>query len=375
MDFSSPLYEKNERSFPEEEVKALKPTPDNDLRSMLPDELKSAASALGAPAYRAEQLNSWLRKGADSFAEMTNLPAGFRERLSESYFISGCRVTKKAISADGTVKYLFSLYDGETIEAVLMEYHHGNTLCISSQAGCRMGCGFCATGLGGLQRNLLPGEMLGQISAARRDSGRKISNVVLMGMGEPLDNFENVARFLTLTGLPGEDQIGARHISLSTCGIVPGIYRLMELRSQITLSVSLHAPNDEIRSKMMPVNKRWGVDTLLAACRDYTKATGRRVTFEYALVKAVNDSTACALELAGKLSGMLCHVNLIPVNPVQETGFASPQQPDIRRFEETLRKRGISVTVRRTLGSDISASCGQLRSRCLKGDVSIEDCQ
>ena len=331
------------------------PRPKEDLRSKTPAELADIIRSLGAQPFRAKQLFSWLQKGVTSLERMTDLPASLKTALSERCFISFCAAEKVFVSADGTRKFLFSLHDGETIESALLRYRHGNTLCVSSQVGCKMGCGFCATGMCGFARDLLPGEMLGQISAAGEHSGLKISNAVLMGMGEPLDNFDNVARFLELIALPGENQIGARHISLSTCGVVPGIYRLLELRSQITLSVSLHAPNDEIRGALMPVNKRWGVDELLEACRAYIKATNRRISFEYALMAGVNDSGACAGELSRKLRGMLCHVNLIPANPVRGSAYATSGTVDIRRFSEILRQNGINATLRRTLGADIRA--------------------
>ena len=269
---------------------------------------------------------------------------------------------KRLVSAvDDTVKYLYALPDGETVESVLMSYHHGWSQCLSTQVGCRMGCSFCATGMGGFVRNLLPSEMISQIEVAQADRQIRVSSIVLMGMGEPLDNFDHVTRFLEMLGEPGAVSIGMRHVSLSTCGLVDGIYRLMERKWQLTLSVSLHAPNNEIRSRLMPVNHKWPVEELLQACRDYIAATGRRISFEYAMVRGVNDSDACAEELAGRLNGMLCHVNLIPANEVEGKSHRRSSRERLKAFVAVLERRGIPATVRRTLGSDINASCGQLR--------------
>lgn len=263
---------------------------------------------------------------------------------------------------DGTVKYLYELYDGNTVESVFMVYHHGCSVCVSTQVGCRMGCKFCASGQNGLVRNLLPGEILAQIWHAANDNGKRISNIVLMGMGEPLDNFDNTLKFLELVGHEKGLGIGMRHISVSTSGLVDKIKILKSKGLQLTLSVSLHAPNDEIRNKTMPVNKKWGVDELIAACTDYAEATKRRISYEYALIKGVNDSNDCARELGNKLKGKLCHVNLIPVNEVKENTFTKPDKKQIENFKSILEGMGITTTVRRTLGSDINASCGQLRS-------------
>ena len=336
----------------------------NDIKSMTLHELSALFSAKKFPAYRAKQVFSWLHRGTDSFEKMTNLPKSLRESLTKNNYISVANLENKWISAyDSTVKYLFSLYDGVCVESVLMEYEHGHSLCVSTQAGCRMGCTFCATGLDGLLRNLTASEMLAQIEAAQRDQGIRISNIVLMGMGEPLDNYDNVLRFLRLVSCEEGLHIGMRHISLSTCGIVPKIRELMEERLQLTLSVSLHAPNDEIRSTIMPVNKAYNVDKLIAACRDYAAATGRRISFEYAMIDGLNDSDVCARELSQKLSGMLCHVNLIPVNAVEGNRFEKSKKERLERFSAILSRAGLNVTVRRTLGSDIEASCGQLRRR------------
>lgn len=336
-----------------------------DIKSLTKTELAAHIEAMGFPKFRAGQMYQWLQaKGAESFDEMTNLPKDMRARLLQNDDIFGVTIEKKLASAyDDTVKYLFRMADGEYIESVLMHYHHGWTICISTQAGCRMGCTFCATGMGGLARNLRPSEMLSQITTAQRDNGIRISNIVLMGMGEPLDNFDNVMRFLDLVSDTEGVGIGMRHISLSTCGVVPRIYELIERRPQFTLSVSLHAPNDALRSEMMPINRKWKVDELLAACRAYAEATHRRISFEYSLIKGKNDTDECARELAGKLKGMLCHVNLIPVNTVKGNAYERSSPKQIQRFVSILEGSGITATVRRTLGADINASCGQLRRK------------
>jgi len=328
------------------------------------DELTAECKTLGQPAYRAGQLFAWLQQGVASFEEMTNLPKALRDKLLKNNYISVAYLEKQLVSAyDGTVKFLLRLPDGETVEAVLMKYKHGNSLCISTQAGCRMGCKFCATGLQGLSRNLTASEMLDQIHAAQRETGVRVSHLVLMGMGEPLDNYDNLLRFLRLVSCEEGLQIGMRHISLSTCGLVDKIYDLMEEKLQLTLSVSLHAPNDRIREQIMPIAHKYGVDELLKACRDYARVTGRRISFEYAMIDGVNDSDACARELAEKLKGMLCHVNLIPANAVRENSFVKSKLERLGRFSEILEKNRLNVTVRRTLGADIEASCGQLRGK------------
>lgn len=333
-----------------------------DIKSMLPAELEAVMGELGQPRFRAGQIFKWLHSGVTDFAKMSNLPKDLRENLDKNFYIADVILKKRLESTlDDTVKYLYMLADGEYIESVLMKYRHGYTVCVSTQVGCRMGCSFCASGLDGLARNLTASEILSQVMAAQRDRQIRVSNVVLMGMGEPLDNFDNTVRFLELVSHPDGMNIGLRHISLSTSGVVPGIYKLMELKKPITLSVSLHAPNDQIRSRMMRVNRKWNIDTLLKACRDYIAADGRRISFEYAVVEGVNDSDACALELAGRLKGMLCHVNLIPANPVAENGYKRPNAARVARFAEILNQKGINTTVRRTLGADINASCGQLR--------------
>ena len=338
-----------------------------NILSMTPEELTEWLRSLGEPAYRARQLFGWMHKGA-AWEEMTNLPAALRQRLAAEAEYRIPHIEQKLVSAvDGTVKYLFSLADGECIESVFMRYHHGNTLCISTQAGCRMGCRFCASTIAGLSRNLSPSEMLGQIEAAQKDTGERVSNVVMMGIGEPLDNYENAVKFLRLVNDPDGIGIGYRHISLSTCGVVPGIRKLAEENMPITLSISLHAPTQEAREAIMPVAKKWKIDELLSACRDYIGVTGRRVSFEYAMISGVNDSTHDAEALAKLLSGMLCHVNLIPLNDVKERSYQKSRAETVDAFVRTLEKRGVTATVRRRLGADINASCGQLRRENLNG--------
>lgn len=347
-----------------------------DIKSMTLGELKAGFEADGRPGYRALQVYRWLHRGVSGFDAMTDLPRELRESLAEKYYIACAAVQKKFVSRlDGTVKYLFRMNDGELVESVLMRYRHGLSICISSQVGCRMNCAFCATGRSGFSRNLTASEMLAQIQSAQEDAGERISNVVLMGMGEPLDNYENVLRFLELVSSPEGMNIGMRHISLSTCGIVDKIYDLAEKKLQLTLSVSLHAPNDRIRSETMPVNRRWNLEELLEACRCYAEKTGRRISFEYAVIGGVNDSDGCARELAQRLRGMLCHVNLIPVNEVEGSGFRKSGRERLQRFEGILAEKGITVTVRRTLGPDINASCGQLRRRYREEVANVEDSQ
>ena len=334
-----------------------------DIKSMTLQELKDEIALMGEKSFKAGQIYSWLHKhGAVSFDEMTNLSKDLRAQLQKKYDIYNCTIEKKLVSVyDDTVKYLFRLDDGELIESVVMKYKYGYTICVSSQVGCKMGCKFCASGIAGFVRNLTPSEILSQVYMAQRDLGIRISHIVMMGVGEPLDNFDNVMRFLSLVTDENGLNISMRNISLSTCGVVSGIYKLMEKKLQLTLSVSLHAPNDKIRSNTMPVNDRWNIDELLKACKDYTKATSRRISFEYAMINGVNDSDECAAELGKRLKGMLCHVNLIPVNSVKERDYIKSSDNRIAGFIRILEKYGINVTVRRTLGSDINASCGQLR--------------
>lgn len=334
-----------------------------DIKSMSIAELKEEMLSLGEKAFKATQIYSWLHKhSAESFDEMTNISKDLRENLKKNYDIYNCTIEKKLVSVyDDTVKYLFRLNDGELIESVVMKYKYGYTICVSSQVGCKMGCRFCASGIAGFVRNLTPSEILSQIYKAQKDLDIRISHIVMMGVGEPLDNYDNVIKFLRLVSDENGINIGMRNISLSTCGVVTGIYKLMEEKLQLTLSISLHAPDDETRSKTMPVNDRWNIDELLKACKDYIKATNRRISFEYAMISGVNDSDECARKLGMKLKGMLCHVNLIPVNSVKERSYTKSSKERMESFIKILGKYGINATVRRTLGSDINASCGQLR--------------
>ena len=336
-----------------------------DIKSMTKDELRLALAEIGLPKFRADQVFSWLhQKGVSSFSEMTNLSKDLRGILEEKFVIRSCEIEMKRVSKeDGTVKYLFKLFDGEYVESVLMKYKYGYSLCVSTQVGCRMGCKFCASTLGGVIRNLSASEILSQIHVAQNDENIRVSHVVLMGMGEPFDNFESVKRFLFLVNFEDGLNLSMRNISLSTCGIVPAIYELMDMNLQLTLSVSLHAPNDEIRSSLMPINKKYNVSELIRACRVYTKKTSRRISFEYSMISGVNDSDECAEELSKLLKGMLCHVNLIPVNNVRENNFVKSDDKQLKRFVSILEKNSVNVTVRRTLGKDIEASCGQLRKK------------
>ena len=333
-----------------------------DIKSMTQQELSLFFKELGEPAFRAKQAFTWLHRGAVSFEDMTNLSKPLREKLAAQCFITAPVVARKQESRlDGTIKYLWELSDGNCIETVLMQYHHGNTVCISSQVGCRMGCAFCASTIAGKVRDLRPSEMLDQVLFTQLDSGREISNIVLMGIGEPLDNMDNVLRFLELVNHPDGLHIGMRHISLSTCGVVPGIDALAEKQLQLTLSVSLHAPDSETRSRIMPVNRAYDVERLFDACHRYFEKTGRRISFEYAMIDGVNDNDWQADLIAKKLRGMPGHVNLIPLNDVVE----SPYKPSRRvaAFQKRLESHGITATVRRSLGGDIDASCGQLRRK------------
>lgn len=336
-----------------------------DIKSMTLPELETALAEMGEPRFRARQIFTWLHRGAVSFQEMSDVAKPLREKLSERYFISVPQVERKQVSRlDGTVKYLWRLMDGNCIETVLMRYHHGNTVCVSSQVGCRMGCAFCASTIGGKVRDLRPAEILDQVLFTQLDSGVPVSNIVLMGIGEPLDNFDNVIRFLELVNHPLGLHIGMRHISLSTCGLVPGIRRLAERDLQLTLSVSLHAPDSETRSRIMPVNRAYDVEELFRACHGYFERTGRRISFEYAMIDGVNDSDWQADLIAEKVRGMPGHVNLIPLNDVAE----SPLKPSrrVRQFQKRLESRGLTATVRRSLGGDIDASCGQLRRKAME---------
>ncbi len=336
-----------------------------DIKSMTPEEIAAFFKELGQPPFRAKQVFRWLYRGVTSFDEMTDLPKALREQLEERCFLTVPKVVRKQVSAiDGTIKYLWELADGNCIETVLMRYQHGNTVCVSSQVGCRMGCAFCASTIAGRVRDLTPAEMVDQVLFTQLDSGAHISNIVLMGIGEPLDNFDTVMKFLRLVNCPEGLNIGMRHISLSTCGLTEKIDKLAQLGLQLTLSVSLHAPDDETRSQIMPINRSVGVDKLMATCRRYFKTTGRRISYEYAMIDGVNDSDRQADLLAGLLKGLPGHVNLIPLNDVEE----SPLKPSRRvaQFQKRLESHGVTVTVRRRLGSDIDASCGQLRRKAMK---------
>ena len=334
------------------------------LRSMTLEELSSVLKELNQPAFRAKQVFTWLHKGVTSCGEMTNLPQSLRDALDEKYPLLPPKVVRKQESQkDGTIKYLWMLSDGNCVETVLMRYHYGNTVCISTEVGCAMGCAFCASTLGGLVRRLEPREMLEQVMFTQIDSGLPISHIVLMGIGEPLDNYDNVLRFLHLVNSELGMNLSMRHISLSTCGLVPKIDKLAEETLQLTLSVSLHAPNDPIRHTIMPVNKAYPVDTLLDACRRYYQKTGRRISFEYAMIDGVNDTVEAAKELIQKLKGMGAHMNLIPLNHVEESPLKPSSKQAISRFQKLLEDAGIPATVRRSLGGDIDASCGQLRRK------------
>ncbi len=334
------------------------------LKSMTQAELSQVLKELGQPAFRAKQVYTWLHKGIRSYEQMTNLPKALRDTLQEKYPLNIPQVVRKQESAkDGTIKYLWELSDGNCVETVLMRYHYGNTVCISTEVGCRMGCAFCASTLGGLVRRLEPYEMLDQVLFTQVDSGLPISHIVLMGIGEPLDNFDNVMRFLELVNSPDGMNISMRHISLSTCGLVPGIDRLAEKKLQLTLSVSLHAPTDEIRNTIMPVNKAYPTEELLQACRRYYEKTGRRISFEYAMINGVNDTPEAARTLLRRLKGLPAHMNLIPLNHVEESPLKPSTRQAVQTFQSILEEGGIPATVRRTLGSDIDASCGQLRRK------------
>lgn len=336
-----------------------------DIKSLNNEELAEWVRENSLPAFKAKQIFSWLHKsGVSDFSEMSNVSKELRNKLSEEFYISSCEIENKYVSAiDGTVKYLFRLLDGEFLETVIMKYKYGYTICVSSQVGCKMGCRFCASTLAGFKRNLTAGEIESQLHSAQKDLGIRISHIVLMGIGEPLDNFDNVLRFIENVNSEDGLNISVRYITLSTCGIVPRIKDLMKHDLQLTLTISLHAPNDKIRSKIMPVNDRWKINEVIAACREYAEFTSRRVSFEYTLIKDVNDTPECAEELSKLLKGMLCHVNLIPVNNVEERKNIRSSDKSVNKFLHILQKNGINATIRRTLGSDINASCGQLRRK------------
>ena len=335
-----------------------------NLRSLTLAELADLLKTLGQPAFRAKQVFTWLHRGIRSFDEMTDLPKTLRAALAEEYPLYTPQAVRRQESArDGTVKYLWRLSDGNCVETVLMRYHYGNTVCISTEVGCRMGCAFCASTLGGLVRRLEPAEMLDQVLFTQLDSGLPISHIVLMGIGEPLDNFDNVLKFLENVNSPLGLNISMRHISLSTCGLVPKIDALAEKKLQLTLSVSLHAPNNSVRDTIMPVNRAYPMEELIAACRRYYQATSRRISFEYAMIDGVNDTPAAARELLEKMRGLPAHFNLIPLNHVEESPLKPSSRAAVAEFQRILEQGGIPATVRRTLGGDINASCGQLRRK------------
>jgi 23S rRNA (adenine2503-C2)-methyltransferase len=333
-----------------------------DLLNCTIEELENLFEKMGQQKFRAKQVFQWVNKGVKNIDEMTNLSKDIRERLQTLAYINKLEIVEKLVSKiDGTTKYLFKLLDGNIIESVLMKYQHGLSVCISSQVGCKMGCKFCASTGVGFVRNLTASEMLDQVLTIQKDAGSRVGNIVVMGIGEPFDNYDNLIKFIRLVNHKEGMNIGARHISVSTCGLVPEIIRLSKENLPITLSISLHAPNDEDRQKIMPVNKWYSIDKLIGACKIYTETTKRRITFEYALIDGVNDTFECAKQLSDLLKGMLCHVNLIPVNSVTNTGFKKSSKERVFKFKDMLEKRGIETTVRRELGADINATCGQLR--------------
>lgn len=326
------------------------------------EKLTGFVTGLGQPAFRAKQMFSWLHeKRVQEFSAMTNLPKGFLQQLEQQCTIETLRPLRRQCAKDGTVKYLFGLADGNSIETVLMRYSYGNSVCVSTQVGCRMGCRFCASTQGGRVRNLTAGEIAGEIYAVMADTGERVSHIVLMGIGEPLDNFDNVMDFLSIISCPQGVNIGMRNISLSTCGLVPMMEKLAQKKLGLTLSVSLHAPTNELRSSMMPVNNAYPLEELIPACRAYQKATGRRISFEYSIARGVNDSEQTARKLAKLIEGMGAHVNLIPINPVDGSPYSAADAANVRRFQSTLLSLGVNATVRRRLGTEISAACGQLR--------------
>lgn len=333
-----------------------------EIRSLLPEEIENYILGIGEKKFRAKQLFGWIAKGIESFDEASNLPLNLRNQLEKDFYISNVKILQEYLSEkDNTRKYLFALNDDNVIEGVLMKYKHGYSICLSTQIGCRMGCTFCASTIDGIERNLTAGEIFGQIVAVERKVGIRISNIVLMGSGEPLDNYDNVIKFLHLVNHKDGYNLGMRNITLSTCGIVPKIYDLADEALQITLAISLHSGNDEERSRIMPVNRKYPIADLLQACKYYIEKTGRRITFEYALIRGINDNPVKAKELGELLKGMLCHVNLIPINKVEERDYNPAKEDAIEKFKSILESFGITTTIRRELGSDINAACGQLR--------------
>lgn len=338
-----------------------------NLRNLLPEEIEELLVELGEPKYRAKQVFKWIGRGIGDIDEMSDIPKSLREKLKENYTLYRPKVLSKQVSKlDGTIKYLWELSDGNAVETVVMSYKHGNTVCVSTQVGCRQGCAFCASTIGGLVRGLEAREILEEVMFSQLDSGKHISNIVLMGIGEPLDNFDNVVRFLKLVNSPDGMNIGMRHISLSTCGLTEMFDKLAELNLQLTLSVSLHAPDDETRSKIMPANNGRGVDQLMECCKRYYERTGRRISFEYIMIDGVNDTESHARLLAKRAKYVGAHINLIPMNHVEESRFRPSTQGHIKAFVKVLEESGVNVTVRRKLGGDVDASCGQLRRKMQK---------
>lgn len=346
-----------------------------DIKSMTPSEVSELIVSLGDKKFRAKQIYQWMhQKLVASYDEMTNVPAALRQKLAAEYPLTVLEPVRVQISQiDGTRKYLFRLSDGNLIESVLMKYHHGNSVCISSQVGCRMGCRFCASTIDGLVRGLLPSEMLEQIYRIQKDIGERVDNVVVMGSGEPFDNFDNLLRFIELLNNEEGLNISARNLTVSTCGIVPKIYELADMQPQITLAISLHSPNDELRRSIMPVANKYSIDEIMKACRYYVEKTGRRITFEYSLVKDVNDTDECAMQLVHLVKGIKCHVNLIPVNPIKERDYKQTAQAGVNHFRSRLEKCGVNATVRREMGRDIDGACGQLRRSYMESTDSNED--
>ncbi|KNZ68736.1 radical SAM enzyme, Cfr family [Thermincola ferriacetica] len=335
-----------------------------NLKDLSLEELTAFLIELGEKSFRAKQIADWVfKKGVAEIADMTNLPLSLRERLSKTAYIGRLEIIKEQQGRDGTTKYLFELADGNTVETVFLKHNYGNSVCVSTQVGCKMGCLFCASTIGGFYRNLSPGEIYDQVLRIEQNKKKRISSVVIMGSGEPLDNYEAVLKFIRLITAPYALNVGMRHITLSTCGLVPQIYKLAEEKLALTLSVSLHAPNNELRNKLMPVNRKYPLEELIPACHEYIKKTGRRITFEYTLIKDVNDSQGHAEELARLIKGMLCHVNLIPVNPVAERRWYRPSTETVKRFQTILERNRVPATVRREMGTDIDAACGQLRRK------------
>ncbi len=346
-----------------------------DIKSMTPSEVSELMVSLGDKKFRAKQIYQWMhQKLVASYDEMTNVPAALRQKLAAEYPLTVLEPVRVQISQiDGTRKYLFRLSDGNLIESVLMKYHHGNSVCISSQVGCRMGCRFCASTIDGLVRGLLPSEMLEQIYRIQKDIGERVDNVVVMGSGEPFDNFDNLLRFIELLNNEEGLNISARNLTVSTCGIVPKIYELADMQPQITLAISLHSPNDELRRSIMPVANKYSIDEIMKACRYYVEKTGRRITFEYSLVKDVNDTDECAMQLVHLVKGIKCHVNLIPVNPIKERDYKQTAQAGVNHFRSRLEKCGVNATVRREMGRDIDGACGQLRRSYMESTDSNAD--